>query len=34
MYGSFSSAAQAIQARNSLPPELRKAIPVKVGAIK
>jgi DamX protein len=34
MYGSFSSAAQAIQARNSLPPEFRKAIPVKVGAIK
>ncbi|WAK02777.1 ATP-binding protein [Methylobacter sp. YRD-M1] len=34
MYGSFSSAAQAIQARNSLPPEFRNAIPVKVGAIK
>jgi DamX protein len=34
MYGSFSSAAQANQARNSLPPELRKAMPIKMSAAK
>lgn len=34
MYGSFSSAAQASQARNSLPAELRKAIPVKMSTIR
>lgn len=34
MYGSFSSAAQANQARNSLPAEFRKAIPIKMSAIK
>jgi len=34
MYGSFSSAAQASQARNSLPAEFRKAIPIKMSAIK
>lgn len=34
MYGSFSSSAQASLARNSLPTEFRKAIPVKISTIK
>lgn len=34
IYGSFSSSAQASLARNSLPAEFRKAIPVKISTIK